>query len=63
MTDWKALAAARCPDIPPEAVARITPALDALEAAFRPLALQLTPADEAAITFAPLREAAPESGE
>ena len=37
MTDWKSLAAARCPDIPGDAVARMVPSLEALEAAFRPL--------------------------
>jgi hypothetical protein len=46
MTDWKTLAAARCPDIPADAVARMVPSLEALEASFRPLALQLTPEDE-----------------
>jgi hypothetical protein len=46
MTDWKTLAAARCPDIPADAVARMVPALEALGASFRPLALQLTPEDE-----------------
>lgn len=35
--DWKALATAIAPDIPVEAVERITPSLDALEETFRPL--------------------------
>ena len=41
MTDWNALAQARKLDIPPEAVAAITPTLDALEEAFRPLLEEL----------------------
>ena len=52
MTDWKALAAARCPDIPHDAVSAAVPSLEALEAAFRPLAYALTPDVEPAITFA-----------
>lgn len=56
MTDWKPLAAARCPDIPADAVARILPSLEALEAAFRPLAATLTPADESALTFSNILE-------
>ena len=51
MTDWKALAAARCPDIPEENVARLVPNCEALEAAFRPLAKQLTADDESATVF------------
>lgn len=58
MTDWKTLAAARCPDIPADAVARMVPALEALEAAFRPLTGQLTPDDEPAIVFANVAERA-----
>jgi hypothetical protein len=42
--DWKSIAAAIAPDIPAESVARITPQLEALEAAFRPL-LERIPAD------------------
>jgi hypothetical protein len=56
MTDWKALAAARCPDIPAEAVAGMVPALEAMEAAFRPLAGQLRPEDESALTFTNVKE-------
>ena len=52
MTDWKSLAAARCPDIPADSVARIVPSLEALEATFRPLAATLRPEEEPAITFA-----------
>jgi hypothetical protein len=58
MTDWKTLAALRCPDIPPDAVVRVAPSLDALEKAFRPLAATLTPADESAVTLSNLRERA-----
>jgi len=56
MTDWKALAAVRCPDIPADAVARIVPSLAALESAFRPLAKQLKPEDESAVIFANVQE-------
>jgi len=58
MTDWKTLAAARCPDIPAEAVSRMVPSLEALEAAFRPLAKQLKAEDESAIIFANVEERA-----
>jgi hypothetical protein len=58
MTDWKTLAALRCPDIPADAVARIAPSLDALEKAFRPLAATLAPADESALTLSNLQERA-----
>jgi hypothetical protein len=37
--------------LPADALARIKPSLEALEAAFRPLAEQLTPEDESALTF------------
>lgn len=56
MTDWKALAAARCPDMPPDAVARIVPGFEVLEASFRALAQQLTAEDEPAVIFANVRE-------
>ncbi len=56
MTDWKALAAARCPDLPADAIVRIAPALESLEAAFRPLAEMLTADDESAVIFANIRE-------
>ena len=51
MTDWKALAAARCPDIPEENVARLVPNCEALEAALRPLAGQLTGDNDSATVF------------
>ncbi len=38
MRNWKAIAEALAPDIPQEQIARIQPPLDALEAAFRPIA-------------------------
>lgn len=56
MTDWKTLAAARCPDIPGEAVAALVPALEALETALRPLTARLTGVDEPAIIFANVGE-------
>jgi len=42
-TDWKRLAAALEPPIPSGDLERIAPVLDALEAAFRPLARSLPP--------------------
>jgi hypothetical protein len=48
MTDLKYL--------PDDAVVRITPALEALEAVFRPLAQQLTPDDESALDFQVIAE-------
>ena len=56
MTDWKTLAAARCPDIPEDAVDRTVPSLVALEAAFRSLAEELTAVDEPAVIFANVKE-------
>jgi hypothetical protein len=56
MTDWKTLAAIRCPDIPRDAVERIAPSLEALEQTFRPLAAILTPTDESALTFSNIQE-------
>lgn len=49
--DWKAIAAARRLDIPPEAIDQIAPSLEALENAFRPLLQKLTPAVEPAIAL------------
>jgi len=56
MTDWKTLAVARCPDMPADAVARIVPALESLETAFRPLAQTMTPDVESAVIFGNVRE-------
>jgi hypothetical protein len=41
MPDWKQRAAAMAPDIPEEAIARVSPGLEALESAFRPLAAKI----------------------
>jgi hypothetical protein len=53
MTDWKSLAAARCPDIPADAVVSLIPSLEELESVFRPLAETLTADVELAVTFVP----------
>jgi hypothetical protein len=49
MTDWKALAQAA--GLPREALDRITPPLETIEAVFRPLAENLPPELEPACTF------------
>jgi hypothetical protein len=41
MPDWKAIAAAVAPDIPADALSRIEPSLDSLEAAFCPLVARI----------------------
>jgi hypothetical protein len=41
MTDWRLVAQARCPEIPAAEVERIAPVLEALEAAFAPLAARI----------------------
>jgi len=51
MKDWISIAKARGLDIPAGDVERIAPALDALEAFFRPLAASLTPEMEPAAVF------------
>ena len=51
MTDWKALAAARCPDIPADAAERIVGTMEALEEVFRPLVKSLKPEEEPATVF------------
>jgi hypothetical protein len=51
MTNWTALAQARALDIPAAAVEAISPALDGLEQAFRPLLPKLPFALEPAITL------------
>lgn len=43
MTDWKKLAAALDPPIPPADAERIAPILESLEAAFRPLQKTIPP--------------------
>ena len=54
MTDWKALAAARCPDIPDDAVAIMISSLEGLEVAFRPLVETLTADVDPAVKFSPV---------
>ena len=51
MTDWKAIARARALGIPEAELEAIAPRLDALESAFRPLAVKLTPDQEPAAVF------------
>ena len=51
MTDWKGIARARGLAIPEAEIEAIGPRLDALEAAFRPLAVKLTPDQEPAAVF------------
>ena len=51
MKDWKGIASANRLDIPAADLERIAPALDALEAAFRPLAQSIPHAVEPAVTF------------
>jgi hypothetical protein len=51
MTDWKALARARQLNIPEPEVERLAAPLDALEAAFRPLARALPHDVEPAIVY------------
>jgi hypothetical protein len=58
MTDFKAVARARGLDIPDAELDRIVPTLEALEAAFRPLAANLSPLLEPATGFCPLEEEA-----
>lgn len=41
MTDWRKLASAADPPIPAEDIERAVPVLEALEAAFRPLAASI----------------------
>ena len=51
MKDWKQIAAAAGTEIPAEDLARVASALDALEAAFRPLARAIPEEVEPAVTF------------
>lgn len=50
-TDWKLLAKARKLDIPEADLDRIAPVLETMERAFRPLAGEIPPEIEPAITF------------
>jgi len=65
--DWKTIARAEGLSIPAAALDRVGESLDALEAAFRPLARALPPDTDPAVAFhAALRAespAAPEDGE
>ena len=49
--DWKKIAKANGLTIPAAEVDRIAPALDALEAAFRPLARTIGPETDPAVVF------------
>ncbi len=65
MSDWRLAARARCPDIPADEVDRIVPVLEALEAAFAPLAARIPLEAEPATVFGvgPALPPAPEPGE
>ncbi len=54
--DWKAAAAAFAPDVSPEELEKITPALDGLEAAFRLQVAKLPHETEPAYTLLVARE-------
>jgi hypothetical protein len=51
MRDWKQIAAAFAPDIPEADLARVIPALDALEGVFRPIMHQTPHETEPAYTL------------
>ena len=51
MKNWRAIAQAHALDLPASQLDRITPALDALEEAFRPLIRDLTAGMEPAVEF------------
>jgi hypothetical protein len=51
MKNWKLLAAAQNLEIPDPELDRIVPALDALEAAFRPLVAAIPSGTEPAVVF------------
>ena len=51
MRDWKKIASASGLGIPDADIAPIAPALDSLEAAFRPLTTDIPGAIEPAVTF------------
>lgn len=54
--DWKFAAAAFAPDIPAEQLEKIAPALDGLDAAFRPLLAKLPVETEPAYVLLLARE-------
>ena len=51
MKNWKLVASSRNLDIPEADVEKITPAMDALEAAFRPLVRDIPHETEPAVIF------------
>ena len=51
MKDWKQIAAGYGLDIPEPDLERVIPALDALEASFRPLTAAIPESVEPAVTF------------
>ena len=57
MKNWKQIASATAAAIPEPDLARISPSLDSLEAAFRPLTRQIPHDVEPAIIFRPLEDA------
>jgi len=56
MTDWKALAAAKGFEIPPEEMDRIVPVLEALEKTFQPLRDRVPMSTDSPLIFHPLSE-------
>jgi len=54
--DWKAAAAAFAPEIPADQIEKISPSLDALEAAFRPQVARLPLETEPAYVLLIARE-------
>ena len=56
MKNWKQIASAQNLQIPDEAFERIAPALDNLEAVFRPLLRELSWDVDPAMTFQPAEE-------
>lgn len=52
MTDWKAVAQFRIPDLPPGDVLDVSKALEAMESAFQPLLKDLTDTVEPAVVLA-----------
>jgi hypothetical protein len=57
MKNWKQIASGTAAAIPEPDLDRISPSLDAIEAAFRPLTKQIPPDVEPALIFRPLEDA------
>ena len=57
MPDWKQAARAMAPEIPGAQIDAITPALDSLEKAFRPLTASIAAEDSPAVMFSAFPEA------